>query len=101
MPCLARAEKAFQLAKKLDDPGVLAGSYNNLAVLSGKSGDQEKALEYYEKGLKIALENNSINWIVTLHNNLAEGLWISGRFREAFETSRRGMEFSRKVGGSR
>jgi adenylate cyclase len=93
----AWAQKAFELAERLGNPEVLAACYNDLGTLSMKSGELQKASEYYEKGLKIALENNS-TYSVNFYNNLCELYWITGEFEKRFETAQKGSELSKKIG---
>jgi len=92
------AQKAFELAKRLGDPNVLAACYNDLGTLSLKSGELEKAAEYYEHGLKIALENNVVEYAITFYNNLCNLYWSMGELQKMFETAQKGSEFTKKVG---
>jgi serine/threonine protein kinase/tetratricopeptide (TPR) repeat protein len=95
---LSWAQKALELAKKLGSPEVLARCYNDLGTLSLKSGEFEKASEYYEEGLKIALENNFVGDAITLYNNLCNLYWARGEFQKMFETAQKGSELAKKVG---
>ena len=95
---LSWAQKAFELAERLGDPGTLANCYNDLGTLSMKSGELEKATKCYEQGLKIALENNCVGEAVRLYNNLSLSYWSSGEFQKTFETAQKGFEFAKKVG---
>jgi len=91
------AQKAFELAERLGNPEVLAACYNDLGTLSMKSGELQKASEYYEKGLKIALENNS-TYAINFYNNLCELYGITGKFEKRFETAQKGSELTKKIG---
>jgi tetratricopeptide (TPR) repeat protein/KaiC/GvpD/RAD55 family RecA-like ATPase len=95
---LSWALKAFELAKRLDASEILALCYNDLGTLSLKSGEFEKAAEYFEKGLKIALENNVVVCAISLYNNLCNLYWSIGEFQKLFETAQKGSEFAKKVG---
>ncbi len=95
---LSWAQKAFGLAKRLGDPQVLAACYSDLGTLSLKSGEREKASEYYEQGLKIALENKVAGYAITFYNNLSSLYWSAGEFQKMFETAQKGSEFAKKVG---
>jgi tetratricopeptide (TPR) repeat protein len=95
---LSWAQKAFELAERLGDLAVLARCYNDLGTLSLKSGELEKSLGYYEKGLKIALENNFAGDAVSLYNNLCNVYFATGEFQKMFETSQKGSEFAKKAG---
>ena len=95
---LSWAQKAFELAERLDNPAVLASCYNDLGTLSLKSREFEKSLEYYEKGLKIALENNFVVDAFTLYNNLCNLYLATGKFQKTFETAQKGLELAKKGG---
>jgi serine/threonine protein kinase/tetratricopeptide (TPR) repeat protein len=95
---LSWAQKALELSERLGSSEVLMRCYNDLGTLSLKSGEFEKALEYYEKGLKIALENNFVGYAITLYNNLCNLYWAIGEFQKMFETAQRGSELAKKVG---
>jgi tetratricopeptide (TPR) repeat protein len=95
---LSWAQKALELAKRLGNPEVLASCYNDLGTLSLKSGELDKASEYYEKGLKIALDNNFVGDAITLYNNLCNLYWAMGEFQKMFETAQKGSELAKKVG---
>jgi len=95
---LSWAQKALELAERLGSPEVLASCYNDLGTLSLKSGEFEKASEYYGEGLKIALENNFVGDALTLYNNLCNLYWSIGEFQKMFETAQKGSELAKKVG---
>jgi len=95
---LSWAQKALELSERLGNSEVLMRCYNDLGTLSLKSGEFEKALEYYEQGLKIALENNSVGDAITLYNNLCNLYWATGEFQKMFETAQKGSELAKKVG---
>jgi tetratricopeptide (TPR) repeat protein len=95
---LSWALKAFELAKRLDASEVLALCYSDLGTLSLKSGEFEKAAEYYEKGLKIALDDKVVGCAISLYNNLCNLYWSIGEFPKLFETAQKGSEFAKKVG---
>jgi tetratricopeptide (TPR) repeat protein/KaiC/GvpD/RAD55 family RecA-like ATPase len=95
---LAWAQKAFKLAKRLGDPEVLVGCYNDLGTLGFKSGEFEKAAKYYEQGLKTALENNVVGYAITLYNNLCKIYSATGEFQKWFKTAQKGSELAKKIG---
>jgi serine/threonine protein kinase/tetratricopeptide (TPR) repeat protein len=95
---LSWAKKGLELAERLGSTEVLASCYNDLGTLSLKSGEFEKASEYYEQGLKIALENNFVGYAISFYNNLCNLYWAIGEFQKMFETAQKGSELSRKVG---
>jgi tetratricopeptide (TPR) repeat protein len=95
---LSWAQKALELSERLGNSEVLVRCYNDLGTLSLKSGEFEKASEYYEKGLKIALENNSVGDAISFYNNLSNLYWTTGEFQKMFETAQKGSELAKKVG---
>jgi tetratricopeptide (TPR) repeat protein len=94
----AWAHKALELAKKTGAVHALVACYNDLGVLYMKSGEFEKSVEFYEQGLKTALENGFGDLALTIYNNLPQVYWIAGEFEKAFETAEKGSEFGQKTG---
>ncbi len=69
------AEKALELAKKLNDHGVIASSYVSLGAFTlATSGDWKKAVECHEKALKIALDNGLMETAIEAYNSLGTAL---------------------------
>ena len=95
---LTWTQKAHELAEKFSAFDVLVGCYNNLGVLSMKSGELGKAAEYYKLGLRIALENKLAERSLTLYNNLCTMYLVTGEFQKLFETAQEGSEMAKKVG---
>jgi len=95
---LSWLQKAHDLAEKLGDSRVLAECYNDLGALSSLSGELEKTKRYWEQGLKIALESNSIEAALRLYCNLCGLYWWTGEPQKAFETVQKGLELAKKVG---
>jgi tetratricopeptide (TPR) repeat protein len=91
-------QKALELAERLGAHEVLSQCYNDLGVLTAKSGESEKASKYYEQGLNIALENNLVGLAVVFYNNLSEIYWNNGEFQKTFETAQKGSDLAKKVG---
>jgi predicted ATPase len=92
------AEKALELAKKLNDYTVIASSYVSLGSFTlFKSGDWKKAVECQEKALKIALENGLMETAVQAYTQLGTALpWQEQeRSVDCFE---KGFELAKKVG---
>jgi tetratricopeptide (TPR) repeat protein len=63
-----------------------------------KSGEFEKALQYCELGLRIALEKNLVVLAGTFYNNLCDLYGGRGEFQKMFETAKEGSELARKSG---
>jgi len=98
-------QKAVEIAERSSDPkvlsaraDVLARCYNNIGVFNHKSGDNEKAREYYQKGLKLSLENSFAPQALLFFNNLSEFYFSVGEFQKSFETAEKGIELAKKVG---
>jgi len=66
--------------------------------LGGMSGEYEKAMEYYEQGLRIALENNLMETARILYNSLCLDHWHRGEFQKHFEVCQKALEIARKAG---
>lgn len=92
------AHKALELAKRTGATYALGMCHNDLGVLHMKSGEFEKSAEFYEQGLKIALENGFGDVALTIYNNLPQVYWIAGEFEKAFATAKKGSEFGQKTG---
>ena len=92
------AKKALELAEKTGATEVIAWCYNDLGTLYMKSGELEKSSEYYEQGLKTALESNFAGPAITIYNNLLQNYWIKGEFEKAFQTVHEGSEYAKKAG---
>jgi tetratricopeptide (TPR) repeat protein len=92
------AHKALELAKRTGATHALAACYNDLGVLYMKSGESEKSAEFFEQGLKTALENGFGDLALTIYNNLPQLYWYAGEFEKAFETAQKGSEFGQKTG---
>ena len=92
------AQKAFELAEKLGNQEVLTLCYNDLGTISLKSGQHEKALKYYEQGLKMALKNGPVGSATSFYNNLHALYWSIGELQKSFETAQKGSELVRKAG---
>jgi predicted ATPase/KaiC/GvpD/RAD55 family RecA-like ATPase len=95
---LSWLQKALDLAEKLGDSRVLAECYNDLGALSSQSGELEKTKRYFEQGLKIALESNSLEAALRLYCNLCGLYWWTGEPQKALETAQKGLELAKKVG---
>jgi tetratricopeptide (TPR) repeat protein len=97
---LSWAEKALELAKKLDAPNVLASSYASLGTIftfTGETAKQARAFEYLENALKIALANGYMETALRAQQNLA-GAIPTEEYERRFECFKKGYELARKVG---
>jgi tetratricopeptide (TPR) repeat protein/tRNA A-37 threonylcarbamoyl transferase component Bud32/DNA-binding Lrp family transcriptional regulator len=98
---LSWAEKALELAKKLNDYGVIASSYISLgedtvAII----GDLKKAVECHERALKIALDNGLMETAVRAYNSLGSALPWEEQER-ALDYFEKGFELAKKIGAIR
>jgi len=91
------AEKALELAKKLNAFEVIASSYIDLGLVFNATGDTKKAVECMEKALKIALDNGYLEIAGRAYNNLAAVLPAeeNERILECYE---KGLELAKKAG---
>jgi tetratricopeptide (TPR) repeat protein len=91
------AEKAFELAKKLNASEVIASSYIDLGLVFGATGERKKAVECQEKALKIALDNGYLDIALRAYNNLAVTLPTEENERN-LECHEKGLEIAKKAG---
>jgi tetratricopeptide (TPR) repeat protein len=98
---LSCAEKALELAKKLNDCAAMASSYSSLGEIAfSASGDLKKAIECHEKALKIALDNGFVDTTIRAYNNL--GMVIPWEEQErALDCFEKGFELAKKAGAIR
>jgi tetratricopeptide (TPR) repeat protein/KaiC/GvpD/RAD55 family RecA-like ATPase len=96
---LSWAEKALELAKKLNDFEVIASSTVSLGTILGATGDVEKSCECLERALKIALENGYIETALRAYNNLAVLLPAEENERR-LGCLEKGLELAKKTGVS-
>ena len=95
------AEKALELAKKLNAYEVIANSYLALATVFDVSGeDKKKAIECHERALRIALDNGYMDTALRAYNNLAASLPAEEN-EKAFELAKKGFELAKKAGAIR
>jgi len=92
------AEKALELAKKLNAYEVIASSYISLGVATNLGGDWEKAVECQERALKIALDNGYMETASRAYNALAAGALPWEQYERMIECWEKGLELARKVG---
>jgi tetratricopeptide (TPR) repeat protein len=91
------AEKALELAKKLNGLEIVADSYLTLGSIFNSIGDWKKAIECTEKALKIALENGFMETAMRAYNNLSNQLPYEECERR-FECVEKGFELAKKAG---
>jgi tetratricopeptide (TPR) repeat protein/KaiC/GvpD/RAD55 family RecA-like ATPase len=92
---LPLVQKALRLAERFGDAETLAECYVELA---GMATGFEEAIEYAEKGLKIALENNCIETALRSYNNISYYYDTIGDAQKVVETLQKGFELGKKVG---
>jgi tetratricopeptide (TPR) repeat protein/tRNA A-37 threonylcarbamoyl transferase component Bud32 len=91
------AQKAFAIAQKSGDAEVLARCYASLGALSLFEGEYDRASQYLEQGVKIAVDNNCVASL-RLYQNLGNVYFAKGDFQRSFETCQRAFELAKKVG---
>jgi len=91
------AQKALDLAKKLNALEVIASSYAWLGEILGRLGEPRKGIECLERALKIALDNGYMETALLAYNDL--GAFLSSTENErSLEYYLRGFELAKKVG---
>jgi predicted ATPase/tRNA A-37 threonylcarbamoyl transferase component Bud32 len=94
------AEKALELAKKLSAYEVIARSYLILGDIFGWTGGPQaykKALECFERALKIALDNGYMETAWWAYNDLASFLPLEESER-SLKLLEEGFELAKKIG---
>jgi serine/threonine protein kinase/Tfp pilus assembly protein PilF len=91
------AEKALELAKKLNAFEVIASSYVDLGLVFGATGERKEAVECQEKALKIALDNGHVDIALRAYNNLAVQLPAEENERK-LECYEKALELAKKAG---
>ena len=94
---LALSEKAIDLAETLNAYDVVASSYMWASEVSMWLGNREKAQEYCEKALKIALDNSYFETAAWAYTDLSSLLPREER-EKLLEFKEKGFELAKKVG---
>jgi len=94
---LSLANKALELAKKLNAYEVIASSCASLGTIFTFTGDRKKARECHERALKIALDNGYMETALRAYNNLALALPPEER-EQALEYCEKGYELAKRIG---
>jgi predicted ATPase len=93
---LSWAEKAVDIAKRLNAYEVIARSYACLGEITMWLGDTKKAAECMEKALKIALDNGATDTALWVYNDSSAVL--PGENERVLEHLEKGFELAKKVG---
>jgi predicted ATPase/KaiC/GvpD/RAD55 family RecA-like ATPase len=91
------AEKALELARKLNAFEAMAISYEALGMVLGATRDTKEAVECLEKALKIAQDNGYVDITLRVYNNLAVNL-PAGEDARALDCFEKGSELAKKAG---
>lgn len=91
------AEKALELAKKLDNSEVVASSYASLGTIFAITGDMKKGRERLERALKIALDNGHMDTALRCYANLSS-LPTAEENERRLQYCKKGYELAKKVG---
>lgn len=82
---MANIEHAMAIYEKIGAERELADAVTKIADVYSKHGEREKALEYYERALKIYKKNNSAVKEAILHQFIAGVMIKFGFFKEALQ----------------
>jgi len=89
------------LNTSLDNPLNEGSLYNNLGIVFKEKKDFDKALNYYEKSLKIREEIKDSNGLAQTLNNLGDVYYLTGRYKNALEVLDHAFLLSRQTGNLR
>jgi tetratricopeptide (TPR) repeat protein len=98
-------ERAIRIAetREIADPCALSTALNNFGMLCKYAGDFDSGAAAYQRGLKLALEQNGGEYddpgIAALLHNIGGLEHARGRFDAAEEPARRAWEIRRKLRG--
>jgi len=99
---LSSAEKALELAERLNVSEVIASSYASLGTILGFMSNFKKSGECLERGLKKALDNGHMETALRIYNNLPSVLLTSMNSAENYQRSlefyEKGFKLAKKVG---
>jgi predicted ATPase/tRNA A-37 threonylcarbamoyl transferase component Bud32 len=95
---LSWAEKALEIAKRLNAHEVIANCYLSLAfIFDVGAREWKKAFECDEKALRIALDNGYLETAVRAYMSLSAAL-PGQEIEKSFESLEKGFELAKKVG---
>jgi len=86
------------LLKKIRDKEEKAKILSELGVIFYHLGELEKALEYYEKALKLHEELESKEGMAADYGNLGIVYWIKGELEKALEYYEKALELDEELG---
>jgi predicted ATPase/KaiC/GvpD/RAD55 family RecA-like ATPase len=91
------AQKALEIAKKLNAYEIIAHSYMIIGTIVAMK-DRKKAMECYEKALKVALDTDDMKTAVWAYSFLANRFMGAQDLEKRFVYAQKGYELSKKVG---
>jgi len=94
---ISSAEKALEIAERLNAREVAASSCTSLGTALAYSGEKKKAIEYLEKALRISLDNGYMVTALRAYNNIPLAL-SSEENERCLECYEKGLELAKKVG---
>ncbi len=94
---VALAEKALQLAKKLNAHKVTAVAYMVMGTIVTMN-DRKKAIECYEEALRVALDNGDIKNAVAAYSFLGNPVMGEEDREKCLKYAQKGYELAKKVG---
>lgn len=94
--------KSLQIAEKLDDKHELARCYNNIGVTYTIGyKNHEKAIEYFEKQIKLCVEIGHLRNYGYGYGNAGESYMQFGNLSKALEYTNQAFEIFKKLGEKR
>ena len=87
-------DKELQVAKDLNDKEGESNALNGIAIIYQYRGNYDKALEYFNKSLKLASEPSTI---ANIYGGIASIYLIEGDNNKAIELSKKAIEFAKKA----
>ncbi|WP_156101192.1 sensor histidine kinase [Salegentibacter sp. Hel_I_6] len=88
---------AITLLKPLNDYSQLYAAYNNLGIIFGELEQYDKALEYFNKGIKYLDKSGEVNRYSSVWNNMGVVYQESKRYKDALLYFEKAMEFDENI----
>ncbi len=95
------AQLHYDFALKIDNKRNIAKALNTQGVSFYLQGNYEKALEYYEKSLKIAEEIGDKRGIGISYNNIGNIYSVQGNYEKALEYYAKSLKIAEEIGDKR
>ncbi|MCB0478460.1 MAG: tetratricopeptide repeat protein [Crocinitomicaceae bacterium] len=91
-------DAALKIHQELNDPKLIAGTYNNIGIVYGIQADYKECEKYMLKSLGIYEENDDKDGIANSYNNLGNIHYYQGDYKPAIEYWTKSLKYKEAVG---